>query len=92
MKERLLLWSDVIVPLRLVCAERGFALDVHDDLWARNTLTEHAISVLAAQEEEIEAVGEVLAGHIENQTDVVLVRFLKEDSSVRRRCYGGIVY
>ena len=71
MKERLLLWSDVIVPLRLVCAEKGFALDVQDDLWARNTLTEHAIRVLAAQDE---AAGDFLAGYIENQIDVVLVR------------------
>ncbi|RUS86912.1 hypothetical protein EGW08_005317 [Elysia chlorotica] len=73
MKERLLLWSDVIAPLRLVCAERGFALDVQDDLWARSSLPDCGCKVLDAYEAEVDIGGEVLAGHIGNPTDVNLM-------------------
>ncbi|GFR71705.1 hypothetical protein ElyMa_000359700 [Elysia marginata] len=54
-------------------AERGFALDLQDDLWARNSLSDRAVTVLEHHEAEVETVGEVLTGHIENQTDAVLL-------------------
>ncbi|GFO05897.1 hypothetical protein PoB_003240200 [Plakobranchus ocellatus] len=74
MKERLFLLSDVIVPLRLLCAEKGFALDVQDDLWARSTLTQYACHMLALQEAEVDNEEQGLGGYIENNIDVVLVR------------------
>ncbi|CAG5116391.1 unnamed protein product, partial [Candidula unifasciata] len=47
--ERLTLWSKVFMPLRLLCADRGYVLDIQDDLWLSRNL-ERAYTHLLTQQ------------------------------------------
>lgn len=76
MTERITLWTKVFMPLCRLCADRGYILDIQDDLWLSRNLERAYTHLLTLQEitdDQATHAGSEANVDAEMPVDVVLV-------------------